>query len=94
MQLKIEWSETALQNLDEIIGYIFEANPTAALSMIDLVKDAAQNLAAMPYLGRIGRCSGTRELIVHPNYIIVYKVNIYSIVIVNVLHTRQLYPTI
>ncbi|WP_354043151.1 type II toxin-antitoxin system RelE/ParE family toxin [Devosia sp. UYZn731] len=38
-----------------------------------------------------GRC-GTRELVVHPNYIVVYRVLTDQIDIVSVLHARQEYP--
>ncbi len=45
-----------------------------------------------PYLFRPGRVSGTRELVAHPNYIVVYRVTDDRIEIVNVVHARQKYP--
>jgi plasmid stabilization system protein ParE len=41
---------------------------------------------------RAGRVPGTRETVVHPNYILVYRVTAEAVEIVNVLHTRQQYP--
>ncbi|MCI1740251.1 MAG: type II toxin-antitoxin system RelE/ParE family toxin [Pseudomonas veronii] len=38
-----------------------------------------------------GRLSGTREMVVHPNYLVVYRVTEH-VEIVMVLHTRQEYP--
>ena len=35
---------------------------------------------------------GTRELVAHPNYVIVYRVSETTVEIVNVLHARQQYP--
>jgi plasmid stabilization system protein ParE len=35
---------------------------------------------------------GTREAIIHPNYILVYRVEAHQIRIVNVLHTARRYP--
>jgi len=39
-----------------------------------------------------GRISGTREYIVHPNYILVYKVGDDAIKILRVIHARREYP--
>ncbi|MFA5663199.1 type II toxin-antitoxin system RelE/ParE family toxin [Castellaniella sp.] len=36
--------------------------------------------------------SGTREIVAHPNYIIVYEVRVDHIEVMAVLHTRQEYP--
>jgi addiction module RelE/StbE family toxin len=46
----------------------------------------------MPYLFRLGRVAGTREHVVHPNYIVVYQVGNEVIDILRVLHSRQQYP--
>jgi plasmid stabilization system protein ParE len=35
---------------------------------------------------------GTREAVVHPNYIIVYRVTTDAVEIVSVVHARQEYP--
>lgn len=45
----------------------------------------------MPYGFKHGRLSGTREMVVHPNYLVVYRVT-ERVEIVMVLHTRQEYP--
>lgn len=46
----------------------------------------------MPYLFRLGRVTGTREHVVHPNYIVVYQVGHDAIDMLRVLHSRQQYP--
>jgi toxin ParE1/3/4 len=40
----------------------------------------------------VGDVPGTREIVAHPNYIVVYRVAVSHIDIVNVLHARQEYP--
>ena len=45
-----------------------------------------------PYLFRPGRLAGTREIVVHPNYILVYQVGDGALVVLRVLHARQQYP--
>ena len=49
-------------------------------------------LSQHPYLYRLGRVVGTRELVVHPNYIVVYRVMIDRVEIVGVLHAAREYP--
>lgn len=41
---------------------------------------------------RPGREPGTREAVVHPNYIMIYRVTTEAVEIVNILHARQRYP--
>jgi plasmid stabilization system protein ParE len=41
---------------------------------------------------RTGRLPGTREIVAHPNYIVVYRVLIDRIVVEAVIHARQKYP--
>jgi len=50
------------------------------------------NLPQHPYLYRPGLVAGTREIVVHPNYVVIYRVTISAIEIINVLHSRQQYP--
>ncbi|WP_312861665.1 type II toxin-antitoxin system RelE/ParE family toxin [Segnochrobactrum spirostomi] len=49
-------------------------------------------LAPHPGLGRPGRVSGTREWVVHPNYILVYDVGEDAIRIFRVLHAARFRP--
>jgi len=41
---------------------------------------------------RSGRVPGTREAVITPNYILVYRVTEDAVEIVNLMHTRQQYP--
>ena len=52
----------------------------------------AERLTDYPYLYREGRVPGTRDALLHPNYLLVYRVTADSVEILRVLHTRQQYP--
>ena len=76
----------------EIIDYIEQRNATAAQNLYATIVQSVESLSLMPYLFRPGRVAGTREQVVHPNYIVVYQVGNDVIDILRVLHSRQEYP--
>lgn len=90
--LIINWKQTAIDDLENITAYIFARNPDAAFVLEDEILMTAEKLAEMPYSGRIGRVLGTREKILHPNYLLVYEVTSTAINILNIVHTKQEYP--
>lgn len=90
--LPIRWSALALDRLDRLIRDIATFNPMAAEALQDRIGSAVLPLSEHPYLFRQGRVPGTRELVAHPNYIVVYRVRGDCIEITNVLHARQQYP--
>ncbi len=89
---RVVWAEDARSDLRLILSYIAERNPDAAEAMNDLFEAAAERLARFPMAWRPGRRLGTREMVVHPNYILVYRVEETLVRIVNVLHTSRQYP--
>jgi addiction module RelE/StbE family toxin len=90
--LNLIWRESALDALDEIAGYIAARDQIAADRLQSLFESSAERIAEHPFMHRPGRISGTREAIVHPNYILVYRVTAEAVEILNVLHARQQYP--
>lgn len=87
----VEWRPEARAALYEILDYIDEQNPAAAEALYGAIEDAVTALPQHPYLYRYGRIAGTREIVVHPNYLVVYRVTD-RIEVVTVLHARQQYP--
>lgn len=90
--LPIIWRDSARANLTQIIRYIAEEDPQAARHLKDRLESAVLPLAEHPYLYRSGRVLGTREVVVHPNYVLVYRVAADCVEVVSVLHSRQEYP--
>ena len=64
----------------------------AALDLAGQIKQASEALGQFPYMGRPGRIAGTRELLTHPNYWLIYRVALENVEILDVLHVRREYP--
>jgi toxin ParE1/3/4 len=90
--LKLVWRSTALDSLDEIIAYISDRDFSAGERLQALIEACAERLPDHPYMYRSGREPGTREAVVHPNYILIYRVTAEAVEVVDVLHARQQYP--
>ncbi len=54
--------------------------------------DAAAKLADFPMLGRAGKVPGTRELIPHENYRLVYEVQGDTVWVLALIHTARQWP--
>ena len=86
------WRPKAQQDARNILDYISDRNPAAALRLADLFEQTAEKIADHPYMHRPGRVTVTREAIVTPNYILIYRVVGDRIEVINIKHTRQQYP--
>lgn len=75
-----------------IISHIAADNPTAAADLDDLIEQKVDELPQHPYMYRIGRAGGTREMVVHPHYIVIYRIKSDTIEILRVKHTAQRWP--
>ena len=86
------WTPEATQDRDEIYDYIDADNPAAALALDTLFSRRVRRLTVHPDLGRPGRVAGTRELVAHENYIVVYDVVGDLVRILRVLHAARQWP--
>lgn len=71
MTLPVIWRPEARQDGHDIVSYIADRNPVAAERLRQAFEHAAERLPDHLYMHRPGRLPGTREAIVHPNYVIV-----------------------
>jgi addiction module RelE/StbE family toxin len=93
MALPIVWSQAALRDLQSIAAYIAVAeNETVAERMRLRIEQSVLPASDHPYIFRAGRREGTREVVAHPNYIVVYRLMTDRIRVVGVVHTRRKYP--
>ncbi|GAB7531681.1 hypothetical protein PS3A_40950 [Pseudomonas sp. 3A(2025)] len=91
--MKITWVPEAEQDRLDIWEYIAAENPAAA--RIDaLFSHAVSGLASHPYSGRTGRIPGTRELIPHPHYCLIYEFEHETLWILALVHTSRQWPPV
>jgi addiction module RelE/StbE family toxin len=72
--LIVEWRARAREDRSKHFDYIAEDNPAAALEFDDEIEAKTDALPEHPELYRIGRMRGTREMVLAPNYILVYRI--------------------
>jgi addiction module RelE/StbE family toxin len=89
---RVEWRDAARRDLLSIIDYISDDNPTAAQRLKDEIEGKVSKLPRHPKLYRPGRVDGTREMIVRPNYVVVYVEDRAGIIVLRVLHAAQVWP--
>ncbi len=90
--MELRWTRKALVNLDQIAAYIGQDNPSRANAFVGEIKEKTELLMAFPSLGRPGRVPGTRELVVHENYVMPYRVKGDIVQIIRVQHVARLWP--
>ena len=91
--MRVEWLRAALNNLDALAEYIARDNPAAAEKTVAAIRLAVENLDRFPALGRPGRISGTRELVVPGTpYIVPYRVRGDVVQLIRVFHAARKWP--
>ena len=91
--MRVKWLRTALANLNAEAEYISQDNPGAAARTVAAIVDAVELLKQYPALGRPGRVSGTRELVVQGTpYIVPYRVRGDVIELLRVFHGARKWP--
>ena len=85
--MRLKYSASALRDLEEAGAFISSDDPEAAARMAARVREALEYLVDHPALGRPGRVSETRELVVSGTpFIVVYTVRSGLLYVVRVLH--------
>lgn len=84
----------ALEDREAIMDFIAKDNPAAAIELDDEFETKAELAAQRPQLYRAGRVRGTREIVVRPNYVMVYRIEDEgsTLAVLRVLHATQQWP--
>ena len=91
----IRWREQAEADLDEIFDYLIDRNPHAALRVRLAIREHTTLLAEHPGMGRPGRVTSTRELVIaRTPYVVAYTVDARAdtVIILRVLHGARQWP--
>jgi addiction module RelE/StbE family toxin len=81
-----------MEDRDAIYDYIEADNPLAAARMDELFEKAAATLAEHPKLGKEGTLPGTRQLLAHRSYWLVYDIDGDAVQVLAVVHTARQWP--
>lgn len=89
----IKWLDDAIDDLQALRQYIAQDKLSAASQVAKRILSTVNLLSDQPSMGRPGRVTGTRELIV-PGlpYLIPYRVKKNTIEILRVLHAAMQWP--
>ncbi|WP_206611707.1 type II toxin-antitoxin system RelE/ParE family toxin [Acidithiobacillus sulfuriphilus] len=89
---RLVWRPMALEDREAIMDYIAQDNPAAAVELDDEFEAKAEQAREQPKLYRAGRMKGTREIVVRPNYMMVYRIEDDTVTVLRVLHAAQKWP--
>lgn len=93
--MPVFWLGRAENDLEQIVDYIAERDPDAAVRVARDIREYAALLADQPGLGRAGRAPNTRELVIaRTPYIVAYSVDnrLGGVIILRVLHSARRWP--
>lgn len=90
--MKLFWTPEAVEDRRAIYDYIEADKPSAALALDESFSGKADLLIEHPGLGRPGRVVGTRELVAHPNYLLIYDTVGDLIRVLRVIHAARQWP--
>ena len=89
----IRWLDDAVNDLQALRNYIAQDNQIAAKRVVKKILHAIDILSEQPGIGRQGRVSNTRELIISSTpYIVPYRVKNNAIEILRVFHCAMQWP--
>jgi plasmid stabilization system protein ParE len=91
---KVLWTESAVQDLEEILAYIAADSPTDARKMLRRLQGRAASLESMPGRGRVVPELAAfgfktwRELVVKP-YRVVYRIERKTVYVLLIVDSRR-----
>jgi len=85
----VRWLRPALGDLARITARIERDNPRPAEVLAQSIREKTARLATYPFLGRASEQDDVRELVVHENYLVSYRVRREAIEILQIWHAAQ-----
>ena len=88
----LHWRPLAIADRAAIMDHIARDNRAAAIELDEEFEAKAELARKTPRLYKPGRMKGTREIVVRPNYVLVYRVAGDLVEVLRVLHAAQQWP--
>ena len=95
MKFRVKFTPSANVELNELVVHIGADNPKAALQVSERIVQKISMLQDQPHIGRVGRQTGTRELVVGgTSYIVIYRVDVERrfVQVLRIVHHAQRWP--
>jgi toxin ParE1/3/4 len=89
---QLHWRPLAIADRAAILDCIAQDNRAAAIELDEEFETKTEQARQRPTLYKPGRMKGTREIVVRPNYVMVYRVARDAVEVLRVLHTAQRWP--
>jgi len=87
------WTPSAERDLLHITDYIAAHNVSAARQLSQEIRQAVLPLSNFPYLYRESeKMPGCREIVVHHNYLVFYRVTDTLVEVIGVVHGKRQFP--
>lgn len=90
--MRVYWANSAEQDRADIVDFIAQDNRLAAVPIDNLFAAATKRPGEHPLMDRSGQIAGTRELIPHERYRLVYEVKDDAVLILALVHTARMWP--
>jgi toxin ParE1/3/4 len=90
--MRIVWSPTSQQKIDEIVDFISKDNVDAALALVEEFEKRVQHLKKHPRSDPMVPALNNemvRQLVVQSHYLIIYEINKDHIYILTIRHSKQ-----
>jgi toxin ParE1/3/4 len=91
--LRVCWSPLALADREAIFNFTVVSSPCRAVVWDERISASVRRLRLFPNLGRVGRVSGTRELVVESSpFVLAYRFEDEVLTVLRVLHSARRWP--
>jgi addiction module RelE/StbE family toxin len=92
--MNLLWTRPASADRRRVYEFISADNLRAARKMDLIFAEKAEILTRFAEIGRPGRVSGTRELLAHRHYLLIYRILGDTVQILRLLHTSRQWPPV
>ena len=89
--MTVRWTPTALRDLESLYDYIGRDDAAAADGAVARILAAIEALSRHPEMGRMGRVTATRELVLPP-MVVAYRLRRGVLEILAIIHGARRWP--